>query len=120
MKNALIIASAISLALCAHANAAHTWYVLDYNDGKCDKSKLSPEQFQVISTTVGHSMGLFMDRITPDAVHKDDKGNIQVDMTGTRDGVPVEMHYFTSIIGCNAFIADKGITPEGASSGDIN
>jgi len=121
---------ALSVALAAPGLAAsvpvqadapkHTWFMLNYALGKCEFSAQSPEQFYNGFAVLGHLAGLAFDRITPEDVGRYADGNIHVHMTGTRDGAPVHMDFFTAIRQCEQFIVDFGIKPEQAPADDIN
>jgi hypothetical protein len=63
---------------------------------------------------------MFVDRIGPDDVTKDDKGNIHVHISMTRNGESFNAEFFTSKDACGQFVKDDGITPEQAPAGDIN
>jgi hypothetical protein len=76
--------------------------------------------YDMISLT-GRMLGLTVDRIRPEDVIKKPmlselpsasraNDDIQVNMTGTRDGQPVEMHFFPSLDTCTKFITDNGLS----------
>ena len=96
------------------------WFQVNYAEGKCVFSVGSPEESYSSLFVLGPSMGLAIDRISPDDVTKDDKGLIHVHMTGTKNGEAVFWDFFTSLRACEQFITDNGIKPTQADSGDIN
>jgi len=116
------IAIATGFVLCAvSAHASHQWYAVNYSSGKCIVSPGSPQDlYNVFSSDKAHSDGYSINRIAPSDVIKDDKGNIQVSITGTENGNHVEWHFFTSMEACSNFIRDNNVTPGQADKSDIN
>jgi hypothetical protein len=123
MKQHLVAFAAIALAAspALAAKTAHTWFDVDYAHGKCERSQMSPETFSAwTDTPLGHQMGYASERIAPGDVIKDDKGNIQVNMSFTRNGAPMEAHFFTSKEACDAYVKDNDITAQQADDSDLN
>jgi hypothetical protein len=87
----------------------------------CEDSKTTPEAvYNMMSSPFGHMSGVSVQRIAPSDVIKDDKGNIQVNMEGTRDGNSIWLHFFTSKEACDSYVRDNNIVPEQADRKDIN
>jgi hypothetical protein len=118
MKKVLLVGIVM---LAATPAFARTWYVLNYAQGMCENSKTSPEVvYNMISSPLGHGSGMTIERIRPNDVIKDDKGNIHVHMTGTRDGTPMELNFFTSKEACDSYVRANNIVPQQADRSDIN
>jgi len=114
--------AAVALAVASPAQAKqqeHTWFAVSYAEGKCIFSPASPEDFYN-AVSAGALPGVTVERIAPDAVTKGDDGVIHVHMTGTENGAARYMDFFTTIRACEKFVANQGIKPEQADSGDIN
>jgi hypothetical protein len=121
MKRVLLAAvAAIALTGAAHSKAKHTWFSVNYAEGKCTFSAGSPEDTYNSLVVLGPTMGVAVDRIAPENVTKDDKCVIHVHMTGDKHGEAVLWDFFSTIRACEQFISDEGIKPSQADSGDIN
>lgn len=122
MKQRLVALAAIALSGSpAPAGSPHTWYMVSYAHGQCERAVASPEMlFNLLSSPQGHERGFTVDRIGPSDVVKDANGDIQVNMTGTHNGAPAEWHLFTSEQVCETFVKDNDIVPDQADSGDLN
>jgi hypothetical protein len=116
---AALAAVALIVAAPAQAKPKHTWFYINYAHGKCEFSANSPEEtYNLVSN--GAVPGMTLDRITPHDVVKSDNGDIRVPMVGTKGGSAIAMNFFTSLRACEKFIADAGVKPQQADSGDIN
>jgi len=113
-------ALALALAAPAQANQRHTWFFVNYAQGKCSFSVKTPEETYNEIYSFGAQTGMTVNRISPNDVDKDDNGNIHVHMTGTKDGEFFSMDFFTTIRACEQYIKLLNVKPSQARSGDIN
>jgi hypothetical protein len=107
----LKIAAATALvALTSPAQAAHTWYFVNFASAKCILSPSTPEQWARIWSAPP---------IPPDNVVKSKDGNLSV-WVDFKDGAGEERtaFFFTSKSRCDAIAA--GLKPKQAPSDDIN
>jgi hypothetical protein len=96
MRSVLITAAAlVALAGPAEAAARHTWYSVDFDEGTCTLSQLTPEQ--------AASQNGF-DRITPNDVRKDADGDLSVIIHGNFGGKPYVSSFFSSKAKCEALV----------------
>ena len=98
----------------------HSWFYIDYAEGKCKPSPSPAEEYDYYSTPAGHMTGLSLDRITPDDVFKVSDDDIHVTAHGKQDGKSVSMDFFTVKATCDNYVEVKGIKPEQANGSDIN
>ena len=103
----------------AALTAKHTWFMLSGTTGKCGLSPQSPQSFYANSIGMA-GMGLTVERIVPQDVIKDDKGDIHVTVHATVDGTKGTMEFFTSLANCDQYVKDNHVTPQGAPDADIN
>jgi hypothetical protein len=115
---AALMASAMMIG---PAFAHRSWFMLDYTDAQCHVSEQSPQAvYDAFDTPLGHMQGVVLERIAPNDVIKDANGDIQVNISGTRNGDPIQMHFFTSFAACKQYVIDNSVTPEEADKNDIN
>jgi hypothetical protein len=98
MRNVLIAAAAlVAFASSANAAARHTWFELNYSQGRCDHAQGSPEELYKASQAWP---GFVLERIPPGNVTKSDNGDLHVRVDGKHKGEPIHYDLFSTLKAC--------------------